>query len=398
MLQETVLCTGCGVCALRCPEKCITMKENDEGFLYPSVDTKKCTNCGLCDKVCHLNAQKCTDNYKQKVFAGINLDSDTLFKSSSGGIFSALAEKIIDTGGAVYGCAFDSEFIPSHIKIEKKSDLFKLHGSKYVESYLGNIFEDVKKTVDSGRNVLFSGTGCQTAALLSYLGGREYPNLFTLDIICHGVPSRRLFKHHLNWLSNRGHGEVKDFSFRCKSPRGGGTHLFQCGFQDGTVQSGPYFKDPYYFSFMNSAIFRESCYLCKYAQSKRVGDITLGDYWGVENHHKLPGIKKGVSLVIVNSKKGENLLSSCAGGISLIPSKLEWACEGNQNLVHPVSRPALRETIYKTIENDSYEKWANSYFSSKKYLLLKLKSFIPVGIKKSLKRLVAKKNNAVCLI
>lgn len=360
MVSDHEACTGCGVCALSCPVGCITMKESSEGFFYPKVDKGKCVGCGLCEEKCHLNHKGRFE--EGKGYAVISRNKDELQSSSSGGVFSVLARKILDSGGLVVGCELH-DGNPRHVIIRKPADLHRLRGSKYVESDLAPVLQELAEEAGSGRKILFSGTGCQIGAVRSLLGENE--NILYAEILCHGVPSRSLFQKHNEFIEQKYNDRLTDIKFRCKENASWNTsYRFAYTFQSGKTVTVPAYKDAYYMHFIKGSIMRPSCYRCAYAGSMRIGDITLGDYWGVENHHPVLDASKGVSAVLVNSPAGERLFNECSEELTVIPTKIQYVQERVHALKAPISKPPERDSIYARIEEIGYAAWNRQYSHS----------------------------------
>ena len=204
-------CTACGACVQKCPKACITMQEDENGFLFPKVDKEKCVGCGLCEKVCHLNINASNDKTKTAV-ACVHRSEEVLKRSTSGGAFSAIAERIFACKGIVYGCGYVTPTQPQHIRIERQDDMKKLRGSKYVQSTIENAYRQVFDDLRADKLVFFTGTPCQVAGLKAFLG-KPYDNLITADIICHGVPSAAYFKKFVDWYEEKHQCKVIDFDF-----------------------------------------------------------------------------------------------------------------------------------------------------------------------------------------
>ena len=361
MVSDHEACTGCGVCALSCPVGCITMKESGEGFFYPEVDKGKCIGCGLCEEKCHLNNKVRFE--EGKAYAVISRNNDELQSSSSGGVFSVLARKILDSGGLVVGCELH-DGNPRHVIIQEAADLHRLRGSKYVESDLAPVFQELAEEAGSGRKILFSGTGCQIGAVKSLLGENE--NILYAEILCHGVPSRSLFQRHNDFIERKYGDKLTDIKFRSKENASWNTsYRFAYTFQSGRTVTVPAYKDAYYMNFIKGNIMRLSCYQCAYAGSIRIGDITLGDYWGVENHHPELDASKGVSAVLVNSPAGERLFNECSEELTVIPTKTQYIQERVHALKAPIPKPSERDGIYARIEEIGYDAWNRQYSHSR---------------------------------
>lgn len=269
-------CTGCGLCSTICPQKCIKLVERPDGFIYPEVEKNRCIECGLCTKKCPETIEL-AQNKVRIVYAAKTKNLELIKQSTSGGVFGELARKTLQDGGAVYGAAYTACNKVEHIRIEKIGDLPKLHGSKYVQSQIDNIIIEVKRDLQNNRSVLFSGTGCQIAALKAYLS-KEYELLTCVEVVCHGVPSPGLFRSYISWLSEKEGKAVTSYQFRSKCERPTGEHSIFYYQTDICRKSGYAYEDPYYGSFLKGTTLRESCYHCRYKGKQRVSDITLGDF------------------------------------------------------------------------------------------------------------------------
>ena len=375
-------CCGCTACEQVCPKSCISFGADTEGFLYPTVDENLCIECGKCIKHCPILSDV-KRGTSPKVFAAKYKDRNTVFKSTSGGIFIPLAKFIIDKGGAVFGCAFDEALTARHIKIESVDQLYKLQSSKYVQSNTEGIYSEVKAELDKGRYVLFSGTGCQAAGLKNFLD-KNYDRLITVDIICHGVPSPKLFDKYIGYMGQKLGNKLTDYNFRSKEKRG--WDLYYKATAKNKSKSDYGFFDPYYNAFLTCKTYRESCYNCKFANSQRAGDITLGDYWGIQKMHPEFYDDNGVSLVLINSDKGQKLWEKISPEIEAVPSTLEKASVMNKNLSSPSARPECRDTIYDGIDGN-FEEYVKTKLAYKINYKTKLKKMIPLKLKNKLKAL-----------
>lgn len=340
MLPDALHCTGCGVCQSVCPVSAIKMKENAEGFAYPEIDAAVCVHCGLCEKKCHLMSEA-SRNAPLTAYAA-QYTRTGLKDSASGGAFMALAEWMLSQGGAVAGCAYDKNLNPKHILIREAGELPLLQGSKYVESDLGDVFSQVEAALRQGTPVLFTGTGCQIAALKKYLGN-ETDSLWCAEILCHGVPSRRLFADYLRFLGRR--SPVRSFVFRSKESSYG-DYCFRYQLENGRAVSGCREDDFYYHHFYAASDYRESCYRCAYAGMRRIGDFTLGDLWGAEILCPDFPTHAGASLVLANTDRAEELLKSGALSCRLQPVDAGKAATFQSNLRGPTKRPEKRDRFY----------------------------------------------------
>lgn len=385
-------CTGCGACIQKCPKGCISWEEGELGFNYPIINTGDCIKCNLCDSVCHIG-KVIEQPTIQDVYALVNNDSHILDRSTSGGAFSAIADTVLKDGGVVYGCSMQEGFKVCHIRITSSSEMEKLRGAKYVQSDIGNTFRLVEEDLKNDRKVLFSGTPCQVAGLKCFLG-KSSVNLVTIDIVCHGVGSQAYFDKFIESL-NRSKGHVEALAFRDKRYLG-----WSCGgiirysqYSDKRIKERPFYNhDNYYYSyFLSSEIYRHSCYACPYANLQRQGDITLGDFWGVEAL-KLPvDSYNGCSLVIINTEKGNRVFDSLVN-VSFVKTKIDLAVKHNAQLVAPsVMKCSRARRIYEYEHMDGNE--IQKIFRKSNRLNLikgKIKTMIPYCLKVKLRAIVHK--------
>lgn len=378
-------CCGCTACEQICPKNCISFKENNEGFMYPVVEQAVCVNCGACTKHCPVLNPTPTENIPT-VYAAKYRDDKTTAESTSGGIFIPIAKNTLEKDGIVYGCAYDENLIARHIAVEDEKELFKLQGSKYVQSDISGIYSRIKADLESDRYVLFSGTGCQVAGLHSFLG-REYEKLTTVDIVCHGVPSPRLFARYIDYLGKKLGEPVESYNFRSKKRHGWG--LFYELEWGKKSKGGSGFDDPYYNAFLNCKTYREGCYSCRFANCNRQGDITLADFWGIEYINPKFYSKNGVSLVLVNTEKGKKLWKLLDNCIDSADSTLEQAVKMNKNLSAPSSRPDCRNGIYEGFDGD-FEKYVAQKLYVKPDIKRKIKAIVPVSLKGKIKHMLKK--------
>lgn len=304
LCQEKERCCGCGVCVQKCPQRCISFVQDKEGFLYPSINRSKCVNCGLCVSVCPFhNPYK--DCMPVKSYAAYNVDEETRRESSSGGVFSSLATMVLSEGGVVFGALFDEHWNVVHGYVETKEGLSKLRGSKYVQSLLGDSYMVAEQFAKEGRLVLFSGTPCQIAGLKKYLG-KEYENLITVDCICHGVPSPKLWKWYLG-LDKR-HSSIVGISFRNKD-NGWKRFNFAIDYcRDDHAVRTYHRENPYMMAFLDNKTLRPSCSSCQAKSGRSHSDVTLADFWNVDKVVEDIDDDKGMSLILVNTVKGMRLL------------------------------------------------------------------------------------------
>lgn len=380
-------CTGCRACEQTCPKNAITMEENKEGFLYPKIDKEKCIKCGLCLKKCHTQKQ-CLEEKQESEFLAIKpTKKDIAKKSTSGGLAYIISNYIIENKGIVYGSVYDEDLYVKHIKIKSEKELEKLRGSKYVISDTENTFSQVKDNLDSGIKVLYTGTACQIAGLKAFLG-KDYNNLYTLDIVCHGTPSFKMFKKYTEYLEEKYNAKVIEYEFRNKDKKQWGMGFVakvKLTYKNKAKTKIKYLKadfDPYYINFLKGNTYRESCYSCKYADyNKRPADLTIADFWGIEKYRPKFYDENGVSLCVVNTQKGKELLKNINDKVIIEKTKKEEAISQNSNLIKPTFRPKIRDTIYSEIDILTAQEFVNKRLKVKKSIILVLKHITPKKIR-----------------
>lgn len=340
-------CCGCNACYSICPTSCIKMIEDEEGFLYPNVDGSKCIGCEKCINVCPMiNGRKY--NLEIDVYAAQNNDKDIQFESSSGGIFSIIADYILDNNGVVYGAAYNEKFQIVHKGIYTKDDLWKLRGSKYVQSNINDTYREAKQNLKNNRLVLFSGTPCQIAGLINYLG-KEYINLYLIDIVCHGVPSPGVFRRYINYMKDKFRANITNINFRAKELD---IAALKIEFANGKKYLSLSNKDLFYRAFFSDIILRPSCYECRHNSFRSGSDITLADYWGAST--RFPDYKEredGVSLVINKTKKGKELFYLNSHKMEYIKSDIEHAAIKNPNIYNSSIMNSKRPDFFSEYQN-----------------------------------------------
>lgn len=297
-------CCGCTACFHICPINCIVMKEDEEGFLYPNIDKAKCIHCNKCKEVCP-NRNIENRNTRTQTFVGYYKDDEVRKQSSSGGIFSAIAEWILQQKGVVFGAAFDENFEVHHIAVETKEELIKLRGSKYVQSRLENTFLEAKEYLEKKRKVLFTGTACQIAGLKNYLSA-EYENLYTVDVLCHGAPSPKIWRMYLDDKKEQYQASINKVEFRNKDD-GWKNFSINIAFSNMERFYTHHNKEKFMRMFLDNLDLRPSCYSCVFKEIPRISDVTIGDSWGVENYMPDMDDDKGTSVILVHSSNGEKI-------------------------------------------------------------------------------------------
>lgn len=375
MIVEKNKCCGCHACFNICPKKAIKMKKDEKGFKYPIIDKKKCVGCKLCEKVCPVLKSTIVSN-DIFAYACYNKNEFERLNSSSGGIFILIAKAVINKNGVVYGASLDENFEVKHIKVDTEENLTKLMGSKYVQSDIGTTFSEIKQMLEDGKIVLFTGTPCQIEGLKSFLV-KDYSNLYTQDIICHGVPSPLVWKKYREYRKNKDKLLPKSISFRNKD---NGWLSFNMKF----VYNNKEYKasqntDLYMQAFLKNISLRDSCYNCHFKKINRVSDITLADYWGIQNIDKNMFDNKGTSLVIINSNKGKELFELIKNDINFISTDLNEALKYNTAMTESVKSSKNREEFFRNINNYDFKKLIKKYIPKDnmfKKVIRKLKRII----------------------
>ena len=372
-IQDKSKCSGCHACSSVCPKDCIKMVSDQEGFLYPLVDAENCVGCSLCEKVCPiLVPSSLVDKVEPVTCAVKNKDNNIREKSSSGGVFTAIAEYIIEQGGIVFGAGFDENFNVCHIKVEKKEDLEKLRGSKYVQSKIGYTYQETKEALISGKTVLFTGTPCQIGGLKAFLK-KDYEKLYTQDLICHGVPSPSVWRKYLEYLQEKYRSKVIRVTFRNKV-KSWKKYSISISFENGQELTEPFTENVYMKAFLRNLCLRPSCYDCKFKGVKRDSDITLADFWGVENILPQMDDDKGTSLVMIHSDKGKKLLEMISSKIQRQEVDVQLAIHENGSAVHSSPLPRKRDIFWKHLNKIRFDKLLKKCDNTR--LLVKIKSRI----------------------
>lgn len=348
-IQNKEKCCGCTACASICPRKCIGMVADDEGFLYPQVDTKKCVDCGLCEKVCpQLSGYK--KSHVKKAYVVRHKNDAVVSSSTSGGAFTAFAECVLEQGGSVFGVAYDENFQVAHIEVRGEVEqLAGFRGSKYVQSRLDNTFSSVKDRLENGETVLFSGTSCQIAGLSNYLR-KDYENLLTIEVICHGTPSPLLWKKYLEYQQKKYNSTVRSAVFR-KKTYGYHSGTMELVFANGKRYTGSARVDYMLKSFFSEISSRPSCYTCLCKGIERPADISIYDCWHAKE--LVPGLlddDKGYTNILINTDKGQRLLQNTVAQLNWEPVYVERAIalDGVMVIRYPRKHPA-RERYYQLL-------------------------------------------------
>ncbi|WP_298771981.1 Coenzyme F420 hydrogenase/dehydrogenase, beta subunit C-terminal domain [uncultured Fibrobacter sp.] len=365
-------CSSCAACANVCTQGAIIMRLDNEGFYRPIIDASKCIECGLCKKICpwttNVENPHGSSNVPKTLAAYVNEESIRL-QSSSGGIFTILAEKILKDGGAVVGVAQLSSTRFGHVVVENKNDLARLQGSKYVQADVGTVYKDVRKLLKAGRKVLFSGTPCQVAGLYAALGkSASSADLFTVDVVCHGTPSVKVFEKYIVELESVNQSKVASTQFRDKRK---GWRLFsmsslmQLASGKKILFSKTLRKDPFMRAFLENICLNTSCADCHYGKLPRIADITLGDYWNIACVHPEMDDNKGTSVVLLNTCHGKDLFGMVESQMTLLHSKIEFAIDGNPCIVRSSIPHPKRNEFLEKLGEKPFNSLVNEYFPPK---------------------------------
>lgn len=386
-ILKSELCCGCAACVQKCPKQCISFHEDSKGFCYPEVNESLCVDCGLCEKVCPIINKREPGEQPKKVIAFKNQDDEIRKKSSSGGFFTVLAEKIIDEGGVVFGARFDERWNVVHSYTETKEGLAAFRCSKYVQSYIGDSFKEVETFLKSGRKVLFTGTPCQVSALHLFLR-KDHDNLYTMDFVCHGVPSPGVFRWYLqgelNEIARKGNKntvslptitsipkgdvlipkgiKIKDIRFRDKST-GWKKYSFALDLTKATAEgekiqftlSKDLTQHPFLRGFIGDLYLRPSCYNCPAKALSSRSDFTVADFWGQEDNFPNFDNNTGVSAVTLNTDKSHLLASSFFNGHKSIEKDFNIFYQHNPSFIHCVKLKRTSAKFWKLYGKYSFE-------------------------------------------
>ena len=376
LFETRTSCCGCSSCFAVCPASAISMQTDDEGFPYPVINSDKCIHCGQCVKVCAFKADQkarffsekaseteCAQSvnyYKRKkrsvpyTYAVKHLNMDIRMESRSGGVFTALSDFILGKGGVIYGCALTEDFSAAHIRAEDADTRDLMRGSKYIQSDMGDIFIRIKDDLQNGREVLFSGTSCQVAGLSAFLG-KDYENLFLVDIVCYGVPSPAVWHRYLRWQEKKSKSLVIGAEFRNKYSFGWKSHLESLYMINGKQVNSQIFKSLFY----GHWILRPACFHCPYKDVIHPGNITIADYWGIDRIEPSFNDDKGVSLVMINDEKGLDFFDTVHHDLEIIETDVEKSLQ--PSLIAPFPEPDDREMFWNDYRKKSFETIAKKY-------------------------------------
>lgn len=384
-------CYGCGACQLVCPNQSITISNDNEGFLYPERSASNCGNCNYCERVCpNLNKEKIQWKEGQpRAYLGIHKEDKTLQNSSSGGVFSGVAQVFCTDDYRVFGAQFGEGLKVEHTHISHLSQMTKLRKSKYVFSDMGNSYREARDFLEVGMKVLFTGTPCQIAGLKLYLG-KAYEHLLSVDVICHGAPSQKVFDSYIKFLESKHKGKVKSFSFRHK------TYSWLKGWNSKNVKYSigkesfiiSPTEDPYLRGYHKGLFYRPSCYQCKYANPQRISDITMADFWGVDELFPKIDVHKGCSVLISNTEKGQEWMDRLEESMTLEKVELSDVIKRNSQLREPAKKHHKREVFFSNLGKQDFESVVNLCIPKERITIRKIVvKFVPYKMKRIIKRL-----------
>ena len=348
------------------------MKEDSEGFLYPEIDKDKCVECGLCKKVCTAN-NDVTHRETIITYAAKSADKNEHITSTSGGVASAFSRYVVENGGCVFGARFNEDLSVSHSKATDIDAVLAFKGSKYIQSVIGDTLTEVKSELENGRKVLFIGTPCQIAGLESVAKTfKNYDNLLTADIVCHGTPSYKMLRTHIEEIESKFGRKANKVAFR-----EGEGYKFVLSDDDGAFYKGGNHQDEFFLGFFRNLFMRPSCYTCRYACPKRVSDITIGDFWGLGKEEPFNDSKEnGISVCMVNTQKGKAFLDNCKDMLVLTERKTSEAVNGNKQLRFPSKRHEKRDKFFISLDKKGFNKSVNRILLKERiaYKLLDIKN------------------------
>ena len=358
-IKEKSQCCGCTACSSICPKKAIIMKQDEEGFIYPVIDKSKCVNCGLCDKVCPVKNIK-KEKFEQKAYIVNNKNEEIRRDSTSGGAFTPIAEYVLNRGGVVFGATFDINYKVVHAYVDSKEKLTIFRGSKYVQSFLGDTFKQVKDFLNKSVMVCFSGTPCQIEGLKNFLQ-KDYENLITVDVMCHAVPSPLVWKKYLNYEMSKLKGtKIEKVLFRDKSKYGYKYSTMTIKTDKDEYSRGVE-SDPYLRAFFGDLSDRPSCYDCKFKKQCHASDFTIWDCFVVDNFDKNLDDDKGTSRILINTEKGKKIFEEIKKNFNFTEVETQSLVKNVKEMLHSVETNEKRTQFFKELnkmnESDFFRKW-----------------------------------------
>lgn len=364
IICEKNRCSGCEACVNICPENAISMKL-EHGFYYPDINGSVCIDCGLCKKTCPAITPAVKYECPGTVYAVFNKNKIVRDTSSSGGVFFELGKAVIQRGGVVYGAEMDDDLTVKHVRIDAEYDIGRCKGSKYAQSVIGNVYNQVKSDLQTGRWVLFSGVPCQIGGLTNFLK-KEYEKLITCEALCHGNASQQVFKSHLHYKGT----EIKDpigridFRYKTKERPQNIRYMTRSGKEQIIYEP---LSDMYYYGFQSGILLRDSCFQCGYIGKKRCADITMGDFWGLSNEAlDKPDELTYPSLVMTNTTKGEALWNAVSSQFIMVERNIEEAVKGNLSFRRPVPKHKYHDAFFSDYTGERYAEVGKKYLIQKR--------------------------------
>ena len=392
MIKVPFTCTGCSACMNICPQNCIVMKKHQDGFSYPQIDSSRCIACNQCESVCPILNNPKSSN-ETAAFAIKNKNTKERVRSTSGGVFPLLAEYVIERNGIVFGAAYTSDFSVQHIVITEMEEIVLLQGAKYTQSTIGFCYSEIRSQLNTGRLVLFSGTPCQCNGLKAYLK-RDYDNLIVVDIICHGVPSPKVWQSYIEYRIKKENSGKKPIAINMRSKTSGWSRysystVFK--YENKKVSSIPNNRDLFMKAFIGNICLRNSCSECSAKGVNRCTDFTLGDYWGIWDQYPEFDDDKGINIIFIHSKKGKNILSQLKDKFECIEVDINDAYRENMSLVVSSKVHEKRNEFLERTTSDNFEEMVSIYFlpikANPEGNIQKIKNIVKTFLKKYIRNL-----------
>lgn len=379
-------CCGCAACAQSCPKHCIIMQADEDGFLYPHIDLENCIDCGICERTCPQINKAQSSDMKSQVYVAYNLNEKERLESSSGGIFSLFARQILNDDGVVFGAVMSEDCRSvQHQKIELLNELDSLRGSKYLQSDIGETYVQVKKELDNGRKVLFSGTPCQIGGLKTYLK-RDYAALLCVEVVCHGVPSPKLWQKYINFREKRAGATIRRTFFRHKK-YGWKMYAVLFEFTNSTAYKQIHYKDLFMQMFLQNLCLRPSCYECHFKVKNGMADISLADCWGAETICPELDDDKGLSLVLVHTNNGSTVFNCIKNNLVKKNVDMDQVIAFNRAIVESCSKPDIRDSFMQDMDCLTIEQLGKKYLQ-RKPILIQIRIWLSINVKKRLKHIL----------
>lgn len=377
-------CCGCRACEQSCPHKCIEMKKDEEGFLYPKINLERCIHCNMCGKVCPIINVKSGQSENLKALAAYNLDEKCRLESSSGGIFTLLANQVLLEDGVVCGVVMSAGCNTAYHKlIERKEDLLELRGSKYLQSDTLDVYTRIKQALVKNKKVLFTGTPCQVEGLKCFIG-RDYENLLCVDFVCHGVPSPLLWRKYVSHRKKLDKAPLLKTSFRHKK-YGWKMYTVLFEYSNNTVYVETVGRNPYMRMFLQNLCLRPSCYACEFKNMQHVSDLTIADFWGCDDICPDLNDNKGLSLIVVQSEKGKILLNAIENQMVIREVDIHKAVKNNSAMLESSKKPIKRDEFMNDLQYKEFIDLEKKYIWDNSIKGI-IKRFIPKAVKNAIKR------------